>query len=717
MLSFLLSSAQAATWYVDSAATGQNNGTTWANAWTALNQVSGVTAGDTVYISGGPSGSSRTYNLSGSWNPAGGSSGNPITYAIGQDSLHNGTAIFSGSGTFLGGTLNNVVISGQAGDGQMHFQASGFYSILFQSVANVRIAYINFGNISNPNNVIQTYPATGFELDHNYICLTSPSANAFMYAQFKDGSVWDGSKIHNNTILLPHKAGAGSNIGADGIETGSSSGFSIYSNTIVGYTMGYTAGQHQDGWQDTGASSYVKVFANTFCNIGGYSVFGDAYYGGFSHVRIFNNTTIISDTTLTSPHGGLMFGTDGGYVGSSPCTFNDIVIANNLADGYGLTDNNQAYALNNPTAYSTTFSGCVVANNVMLDGGYINMQNNSVTLMAGNISVSTNQGASYFSSYSPTGGTNNNYHLTAAATSLIGQGTNLSQFFTTDGDGKPRPSINNWDVGPYQYSAGVTVTDPAIQVSPGSLDFGAVASGVSVTNTFTVKNIGGGTLTGTAKVAAPFQIVSGTPYTLTANESTQVAVAYSPSGAATDQQVITFSGGNNATDIVTGSLLQTLPGLTFSATSGTITAPFSADTNGFVSQPSLTSVSAGGSAVYAFTITNAGDYKVYALVNAPDDSANSFFINIDSQPTDPTMIWDIPITTGATNEAVAWRGNGTDTAPQFAPEVFSLSAGTHQLIIRGREGNTQFGQISIVPANTQVVLQPDPPTNLRILMF
>jgi hypothetical protein len=64
---------------------------------------------------------------------------------------------------------------------------------------------------------------------------------------------------------------------------------------------------------------------------------------------------------------------------------------------------------------------------------------------------------------------------------------------------------------------------------------------------------------------------------------------------------------------------------------------------------------------------------------------------------------------------VSWRGNGVlDTnSPsgfdaQFTPQVFNLSAGTHQLIVVGREANTQLGQITIQ-------LRPPVPQNLRVV--
>jgi hypothetical protein len=84
-------------------------------------------------------------------------------------------------------------------------------------------------------------------------------------------------------------------------------------------------------------------------------------------------------------------------------------------------------------------------------------------------------------------------------------------------------------------------------------------------------------------------------------------------------------------------------------------------------------------------------------VNAPNNGANSFFVNIDAEPQDPYMIWDIPVTTGFGQRIVSWRGNGTFDADQFVPKVFNLSQGAHQLIIRGREVNTLLQDVAILP--------------------
>jgi len=59
------------------------------------------------------------------------------------------------------------------------------------------------------------------------------------------------------------------------------------------------------------------------------------------------------------------------------------------------------------------------------------------------------------------------------------------------------------------------------------------------------------------------------------------------------------------------------------------------------------------------------------------------------------MIWDIDITSGFEERTVSWRGSGTYDANEFVPKVFSLSAGEHELIVRGREGDTRLDQVRV----------------------
>jgi hypothetical protein len=116
---------------------------------------------------------------------------------------------------------------------------------------------------------------------------------------------------------------------------------------------------------------------------------------------------------------------------------------------------------------------------------------------------------------------------------------------------------------------------------------------------------------------------------------------------------------------------------------------------GSVYQTIQTTLAQSGAATFNFTLTNTGTYVLQALVNAAQTDADSAFVNIDAQPQDPFMIWDIPLTSGFEQRLVSWRGNGTIN-DQFIPIEFSLNSGTHQLIIRGREANVLLQHVTVL---------------------
>lgn len=120
------------------------------------------------------------------------------------------------------------------------------------------------------------------------------------------------------------------------------------------------------------------------------------------------------------------------------------------------------------------------------------------------------------------------------------------------------------------------------------------------------------------------------------------------------------------------------------ASSAVLTAPLVLK-DGAIGQSRRSELADGGRAVFAFTVPEAGDYTVRAVVDAPAGDANSFYVNIDAPPEDPGMIWDIAGTKGFEERIVGWRGRGDANYSEFAPKVFQLGAGKHQLIIVGRE--------------------------------
>jgi len=147
--------------------------------------------------------------------------------------------------------------------------------------------------------------------------------------------------------------------------------------------------------------------------------------------------------------------------------------------------------------------------------------------------------------------------------------------------------------------------------------------------------------------------------------------------------------------------------LTLQADSGAISGPFVA-TNGCIYQAVQTTNTNGGRAVYSFSVTNPGSYAIQANAGAAHTGGGSFYVNVDAEPQDPEMIWDIPAISGFEKRWIGWRGKGTALKPQFKRKTFQLTAGVHQLIVRGREADTQLRELSIFEL-------PPPPSSLRVV--
>ncbi len=158
----------------------------------------------------------------------------------------------------------------------------------------------------------------------------------------------------------------------------------------------------------------------------------------------------------------------------------------------------------------------------------------------------------------------------------------------------------------------------------------------------------------------------------------------------------------NSTDAATQA-----PGQTLAASAAVLTAPIvlTNDAIVFVGD-GMADATNGGSAVFTFTITDAGSYVFEALVNAPNENSNSFFANVDDQPVDPDMTWDVDVTMGFEKRVLSWRGTGDAGSDQFAPKRFTLTAGTHKLILNGREPGTQLKSVTIRPAPPQAPATP-----------
>lgn len=421
---FVAPAAFAATWYVDSSVSTSGNGQSWDTAWKSFSNITGLSSGDTVYISGGPSGQSQTYTMS-SWSPTSG-----VTYKIGQDSSHNGTAFLSGSGTWISGG-SGWTVSGDAGDGKRHITIANpstnvspwSRALGMSSCSGFTLDYVNFGMISgsgSPNRVISCNNSTNIEISNTWTYVTSSQNDAWGYVNCNVRS-YDSCRILNNVIDVP-TSGA---IGADGLQA-CNSGCTFAGNTVQTHRGGGV--NHQDLFQSYagGAScSYTKLYNNTFKNSGQYSIYQDC--DGAQHWRIYNNIFINS-----SVYSVVFTGEWGGEV------YSDIIIANNLhADGGGIFANGAT------SSYSDTY----IRNDVRVNNNGYNVKGSIVR--SNNVSISAAEASTYFVDYP-----NEDFHLKQTATSLIDQGYDMSSYFITDKDSTNRGSA--WTIGPYEFKTLIT---------------------------------------------------------------------------------------------------------------------------------------------------------------------------------------------------------------------------------------------------------------------
>lgn len=242
----------------------------------------------------------------------------------------------------------------------------------------------------------------------------------------------------------------------------------------------------------------------------------------------------------------------------------------------------------------------------------------------------------------------------------------------------------------------ITVLAPAQNPPVAVAQFRSTTPGTPLAITLTASDPDGDPLTYAIVTQPAHGALSGTPPNVT----------YTPAAGFTGSDSFTFraNDGKANSNVATVSLSVTsttaVPGLIIEAEAGQITAPFVVS-NGFVSQAVWTAnPGAGGRAAYRFQVDQPGDYAVRAVVDAPDGGSNSFFVNLDAEPTGESMVWSItPHTVGPEMRWFNWT-TWTPTGewpvvPGPERQTFTLAAGEHTLIIRGREGETKLDRIEI----------------------
>lgn len=401
----LASAASAATYYVRAGATGANNGSDWANAWSSISAVrnANLVAGDTVYVAAGNYGA-LTVNRSGA-------AGSPITIKrataaahgtdTGWSSGYDAKVIFDGGDGLCAVCIgdsnqaNYVTIDG----------ATRYGMVLRNAYHGVRTR--------GPNNAA-----------HNLTLRYLEIGDAGAYKTGEDGIqgmgnnlVLEKSYIHDNDTPETH---------GDGIQ------WFEGDNVTMRYNVFKNNGQQMMLTETAWGNDYVtnlNIYYNVFYNRGGY------HYNGISKKlcppsgqwKVYNNTF-----DLEAPTSGWE---DEIFSGAGSCkamVFVNNAVVNSRAGSVGnLTHNNNAYDNSSPYfVYGIpSESGSVVTSDLGLT----------------NVSAAD---------YRPT-----------TASPLIGRGVNVG--LTVDFDGKPVPSTPT--IGAFEPgtgSGGTTEPTPPAATSP-----------------------------------------------------------------------------------------------------------------------------------------------------------------------------------------------------------------------------------------------------------
>jgi len=457
--------AYGASWYVDNAATGAGTGKSWTDAWSSFASVrwgtAGVTAGDTLYISGGST--SKTYAQSLNIG-AGGQAGNPLYIRVGQDAGHNGRVIFSNalincssyqylyiSGQYQSSTnlYFNDITSGTEYTAAVN--GSGGGHVVEYIIVNNTMAGITFGNSLNLPTIVRNCAIYGV---NGKVGISLRGEMAL--------SQWDKYVIQNCFV--------------QGISSGAAGPDLIHVNagaTVSSNYFTYLAGtpktdEHPDMIQAMGPK-YVKVCNNVFDSPTDSCLDLDLWYSGsdrtMTNVYVYNN--VVKSTRGSAPgwQGFRIYHSSGGID-----RIQGLKIFNNTLTDLGNRTIGVFY-----TGGSTIVSGCEIKNNILANTSGISIEANTAytaadwnvdyNVIAAGASGSTSlvvDGAPYvqahgsttmpaFASYTPNAA-NNDLRLSQSDVVARAAGANLSGYTQTDISGTIRSTSASWDIGAYSSS-------------------------------------------------------------------------------------------------------------------------------------------------------------------------------------------------------------------------------------------------------------------------
>lgn len=486
-------------WYVDNAATGANNGSSWANAWTDMTSIvwggtAGVKPGDTVFISGGTV--SKTYSSPWAvWQA--GTADKRITIRVGQDAGHNGQVIFDGS-KFGQGMTNLAFTVINRSYITLDGSVNGASKLSFINMVNTNTAWVpvalygdavtenfaRFVTFSNVNNGIRWGLSSNSAI-HN--CYFKVRGDAAIMMSNTRATNYDAILVYSNSFVICAKPTGG---GPDGIQV--PPGVSVFRNRFEAIKVDYaTSGQHPDFIQGIDAH-WLKVFDNEFINIGDSAIDTGPYYGVnglrdtliynnifriveridtypefirfssadkqpmafFRNVHILNNLFADNDTPKTSIVRTYAEAANAGTTGTNNW------IANNIWVGCSVDEYNpmfRTYPTRDPNAWRITHN---IFSPIPGRPGYVTYQSTNMTAAkwVTNFDPASSILLPTFARYAPLSA-DNDFRILAADTTAVARGLNFSHLFSFDRNGNPRNSV--WDIGPFQIQSDNPIARPS----------------------------------------------------------------------------------------------------------------------------------------------------------------------------------------------------------------------------------------------------------------
>ncbi|MEK7635597.1 MAG: choice-of-anchor Q domain-containing protein [Patescibacteria group bacterium] len=739
LLLFHPSLASAANRYVRAGATGVNNGTDWANAWIDIDNISGITSGDVVYIAAGDYAGSYTSNSSG-WtlkratiSEHGSDTGWNVSYDgivnIKSANVVNASFVLTSSNTITidGVDKTKFLIYGESGRRPLYGinSNSGSYDIVITNVTinDMEQGCVRFKSATGGMEVLNsTIFKCGYDgqedvdglLIYNGVSGANGNniiANNYLHdpgytnssPEKIDSIVTAGSsyiKIYNNIIDF----GWETENSADGISIRGGSNRYIYNNSFVG---GSSNGNQNifisgSGGDITNTYIYNNLFYRPVATAGSSVAININYFGDGGYPNSDISGLYIYNNTMYGQWYNIRFGTSNLAANISNIQIKNNIFKSGFAAAKIYLEDNIASSLNVDYNYYYASIGT--------DHAYMpSTSNRNLSGMRSSWGWETNgsEGDPLFNNISD----ENGFNLTVSSPNPpLNRGIDLSSVFITDKVGVSRPQGSAWDIGAYEYIASGPQPDTTPPSIPANLTAQAISSSqINLSWTASTDNVG---VTG-------YRIYRNSSQIATSSANSYSNANLSPSTSYTYTVSAYDAAGNNSNQS-TSAQATTQAAVFFSqyyeAESMNLISPMviSSDNNAskgqYIHVPTgIDSTNPQPEAILNFTISQSGTYYLWARIYGATNLSDALYIGIDSS-------WDRVYPPSLNS----YQWIRIETSEGSSNNGFSLNSGIHTFQIGHGEINARTDTLFLtsdlnqVPSINLDITPPSPPTGLAV---